>query len=160
MPKRSLQINVKRHFCGVNLHSNSFKSHFEMTPWVVKMTLLRGLKWPLQVSAQKKSKWLSWRGRPGVKKKTPLKESKWLLWITSVQTISACVYNSFIQVEIQARSPQQHVLITVGLYCRDMLILVREKNQGTLKGYLWKTLKAQKINYGNSTHCATCGLVV
>ena len=25
--------------------SNSFKSHFEMTLWVVKMTLLRGLKW-------------------------------------------------------------------------------------------------------------------
>ena len=34
-----------------------------MTPWVVKMTLLK----------KKKSKWLSWRGRPGVKKTTPLK---------------------------------------------------------------------------------------
>ena len=27
------------------MHSNSFKSHFEMTPWLVKMTVLRGLKW-------------------------------------------------------------------------------------------------------------------
>ena len=40
----------------------------------------------------------------------------------------------------RAGSPQQHVPITVGQYCLDTLILVREANRSTRR----KTLKAQK----------------
>jgi hypothetical protein len=80
-----LQIKVKRHFWGVNLHSNSSKSHFEKTPCVVKMTLLKGLKMTLYRCQPERSQNDSLEG-------VDLGSRKWLLWRSQNDSFELTVY--------------------------------------------------------------------
>ena len=106
-----LKISVERHLWGVNLHSNSFKSQIEMTPWVVKMTLLIGLKWLYR--------WQPKRSQNDSPQGLVLGSRKRLLWLTVYEQ---CGQHNIVQFWL-------HQFWRSDIFCRVVLKIIWNRQE-------------------------------